>query len=302
MPASDAATIVAPRDHTAGLLEGAARLISVRSALISIAIAFILLMLVLPVLAVAAEALREGLGPVWRAVTSPYALSAFALSAGVVAVALVVNTLFGLAAAWAITKHRFPGRAILLTLIDLPFSVSPVIAGMIFVLLYGANGLLGPQLDGWGLRIIFAWPGIVLATLFVTFPFVARELIPLMQAQGREEEEAAASLGASGWSIFFRVTLPNVRWALAYGMVLCAARALGEFGAVSVVSGHVRGRTNTAPLEIEDLYNESRFVAAFAIASVMILATFGIIVIKSLLSHRVERHFPLTGVGRPIHD
>jgi len=258
-----------------------------RIGLCLVAVLFLAGVLVLPLAAVASEALGAGVAAAWKAVTEADALAAFRLSIVTVVVAVSMNTVFGLAAAWAVTKFRFRGKAVLVSLIDLPFGVSPVISGMIFVLLFGARGLLGPTLSDYGLSVIFAPPGIILATVFVTFPFVARELIPLMQAQGRDEEEAAASLGASGWQILRRVTLPNIRWALAYGVILCAARALGEFGAVSVVSGHIRGRTNTAPLHVEILYNEYRFAAAFSVASVLVLSALVVIIVKSLLEPRV---------------
>jgi sulfate transport system permease protein len=221
-----------------------------------------------------------------EALVEPDALSAIKLTLLVAVIAVPANVVFGIAAAWAIAKHKFPGKSLLLTLIDLPFSVSPVISGLVYVLLFGAHGLLGPTLREHGIQIVFAVPGLVLATLFITFPFVARELIPLMQAQGVEEEEAAITLGASGWQTFRRVTLPNIRWGLLYGVLLCNARAMGEFGAVSVVSGHIRGETNTMPLHVEILYNEYNFVAAFAVASLLAILALVTLVAKSLLEWR----------------
>ena len=238
----------------------------VRWTLIVLALGFLALFLVLPLLAVFTEALRRGLGIFIEAFEEPDTLSAIGLTLLVAAIAVPLNLLFGISAAWAVAKFEFPGKSVLVTLIDLPFSVSPVVSGLVYVLLFGAKGVLGPLLDDWSFKIIFAVPGIVLATIFVTFPFIARELIPLMQEQGTAEEEAALTLGASGLRTFLTVTLPNVKWALLYGVLLCNARAMGEFGAVSVVSGHIRGLTNTMPLQVEILYNEYNFVAAFAVA------------------------------------
>ena len=235
------------------------------------------------------EALRQGLGAYLAGITEPDALAAIRLTLLVAAIAVPLNLVFGIAAAWAIAKFEFRGKSLLITLIDLPFSVSPVIAGLIYVLLFGAQGWFGPWLAEHDIKIIFAVPGIVLATIFVTFPFVARELIPLMQAQGTEEEEAALMLGASGWQIFCRVTLPNVKWGLLYGVILCNARAMGEFGAVSVVSGHIRGQTNTMPLHVEILYNEYNFVAAFAVASLLALLALVTLVLKVALEWRSKR-------------
>ena len=229
------------------------------------------------------EALRKGLGVYLAAIVEPDALSAVRLTLLTAAIAVPLNLVFGVAAAWAIAKFRFPGKNVLITLIDLPFSVSPVIAGLIYVLIFGLQGWLGGWLVEHDVKVIFAVPGIVLATLFVTFPFVARELIPLMQAQGNEQEEAATVLGARGWQTFWRVTLPNVKWGLLYGVILCNARAMGEFGAVSVVSGHIRGRTNTLPLHVEILYNEYNFAAAFAVASLLALLALVTLVLKSFL-------------------
>ena len=241
----------------------------VRWTLIALAVGFLALFLVIPLLAVFSEALRRGVEPFLAAFDEPDTQSAIGLTLLVAAIAVPLNLVFGVAAAWAVAKFEFPGKSVLVSLIDLPFSVSPVVAGLVYVLLFGAKGLLGPLMDDWHFKIIFAVPGIVLATIFVTFPFIARELIPLMQEQGTAEEEAALTLGASGWRTFLTVTLPNVRWALLYGVLLCNARAMGEFGAVSVVSGHIRGLTNTMPLHVEILYNEYNFVAAFAVASLL---------------------------------
>jgi sulfate transport system permease protein len=237
--------------------------------LIAVALVYLGLFLVVPVIAVFAKALEKGLAVYWAAISDPTAMAAIRLTVITSAIAVPLNTLFGLAATWAIAKFDFPGKNVLMTVIDLPFSVSPVISGMTFVLLFGASGLFGTWLMAHDIKIIFAVPGIVMATVFVTFPFVARELIPLMQAQGNDEEEAARTLGAGGWQIFFRVTLPNVKWGLLYGVIMCNARAMGEFGAVSVVSGHIRGLTNTMPLHVEILYNEYQFAAAFGVASLL---------------------------------
>ena len=242
---------------------------AVRWTLIALAVGFLTLFLVLPLLAVFSEALRRGVDTFLVAFAEPDTQSAIGLTLLVAAIAVPLNLVFGVAAAWAVAKFEFTGKSVLVSLIDLPFSVSPVVAGLVYVLLFGAKGLLGPLMDDWQLKVIFAVPGIVLATIFVTFPFIARELIPLMQEQGTAEEEAALTLGASGWRTFLTVTLPNVRWALLYGVLLCNARAMGEFGAVSVVSGHIRGLTNTMPLHVEILYNEYNFVAAFAVASLL---------------------------------
>jgi sulfate/thiosulfate transport system permease protein len=251
--------------RSATLSEGRA----VRWTLIALAVGFLALFLVLPLLAVFSEAFRRGIDAVLIAFAEPDTQAAIGLTLLVAAIAVPLNLVFGVAAAWAVAKFEFPGKSVLVSLIDLPFSVSPVVAGLVYVLLFGAKGLLGPLMDDWQFKIIFAVPGIVLATIFVTFPFIARELIPLMQEQGTAEEEAALTLGASGWRTFLTVTLPNVRWALLYGVLLCNARAMGEFGAVSVVSGHIRGLTNTMPLHVEILYNEYNFVAAFAVASLL---------------------------------
>ena len=260
--------------------------------LIGVALIFLLLFLVLPLAVVFYEALRNGAGAYWAALREPDARSAIALTLTVAAIAVPANIVFGLSAAWAIAKFRFPGKSFLITLIDLPFSVSPVVAGLIYVLLFGAQGVLGPWLIAHDVEIIFAVPGIVLATIFVTFPFVARELIALMENQGVGDEEVALSLGASGISTFLRVTLPNIKWALLYGVLLCNARAMGEFGAVSVVSGHIRGLTNTMPLHVEILYNEYNIAAAFAVASLLALLALVTLVLKALLETRFKDALP----------
>jgi sulfate transport system permease protein len=249
--------------------------------------------LVIPLVLVFVEALAKGLPTYWAAITDPDALSAARLTLLIAAIAVPANLVFGVAAAWAIAKFEFPGKQLLITLIDLPFAVSPVISGMIFVLLFGSHGWFGAWLQEHDLKIIFAVPGIVLATTFVTSPFVARELIPLMQEQGPEEEEAAMVLGATGWQTFFRVTLPNIKWGLLYGLILCNARAMGEFGAVSVVSGHIRGLTNTLPLHVEILYNEYSFAAAFAVASVLTMLALVTLVLKSLVEWQQRRAAPI---------
>jgi len=260
-----------------------------RLLLIAISAGFLGLFVLLPLAAVFAGALRDGLGAYARALVEPEAWSAVRLTLTVAAIVVPANVVFGLAAAWTIARFRFVGRSLLTTLIDLPFAVSPVVSGLVYVLLFGLHGWLGPWLSGNDLKIIFAVPGVVLATLFVTFPFVARELIPLMEEQGSEEEEAALVLGAGGLRTFWSVTLPNVRWALLYGVILCNARAMGEFGAVSVVSGHIRGRTNTLPLQVEILYNEYQFAAAFALASLLSLLAVVTLVVKRLAEGRVAR-------------
>jgi sulfate transport system permease protein len=258
----------------------------VRIGLIVVAVAFLALFLLLPLVAVFSEAFRAGFGGFWAAISEPDAVAAMKLTLLVAAIAVPANLLFGLAASWAIAKFEFPGKSILNTLIDLPFSVSPVISGLVYVLLFGLQGYFGEYLQSHGVQIIFAVPGIVLATIFVTFPFVARELVPLMQEQGTQDEEAALSLGASGLQTFLRVTLPNVKWALLYGVILCNARAMGEFGAVSVVSGHIRGKTNTMPLHVEILYNEYNFAAAFAVASLLALLALVTLIVKVALEWR----------------
>jgi sulfate/thiosulfate transport system permease protein len=254
--------------------------------LLTIAFSFVGLFLVVPLASVFVEALRKGFGLYLTALTEPDAWAAIRLTVVTAAIAVPANVVFGVCAAWAIAKFEFPGKTLLTTMIDLPFAVSPVIAGLVFVLLFGAQGWWGPWLIEHDIRVIFAVPGIVLATVFVTFPFVARELIPLMQAQGKEEELAALTLGASGWQTFWKVTLPNVKWALFYGVILCNARAMGEFGAVSVVSGHIRGETNTIPLHVEILYNEYQTQAAFAMASLLTLLALVTIVLKSFIEWR----------------
>ena len=261
----------------------------VKWTLVALALGFMTLFLFVPLVTVFYEALKKGWDVYLAAVTEPDALSAVKLTLIAAAISVPLNLLFGVAAAWAITKFEFRGKSVLTTLIDLPFSVSPVIAGLIYVLVFGLQGWFGEWLQAHDLKIVFAVPGIVLATVFVTFPFVARELIPLMQAQGTEQEEAARVLGASGWQIFRRVTLPNIKWALLYGVILSNARAMGEFGAVSVVSGHIRGQTNTMPLHIEIVYNEYQFAAAFAVASLLALLALVTLVIKYLLEQQVKR-------------
>jgi sulfate transport system permease protein len=261
----------------------------VRWTLIALALGFMSLFLFVPLVTVFVEALKKGWDVYAAAVTDADALDAIRLTLIAAAISVPLNLVFGIAAAWAITKFEFRGKSVLTTLIDLPFSVSPVIAGLIYVLVFGLQGWFGAWLQEHNLKVIFAVPGIVLATVFVTFPFVARELIPLMQAQGIEQEEAARVLGASGWQIFRRVTLPNIKWALLYGVILSNARAMGEFGAVSVVSGHIRGQTNTMPLHIEIAYNEYQFAAAFAVASLLALLALVTLVVKYLLEQRVKR-------------
>jgi sulfate/thiosulfate transport system permease protein len=260
----------------------------VRVLLIGLALAFLTLFLFIPLIAVFTEALKKGVDAYLVAIVEPDALSAVRLTLLTAAIAVPLNLVFGVAAAWTIAKFDFRGKNILLTLIDLPFSVSPVISGLIYVLLFGAQGWFGEWLREHDIKILFAVPGIVLATIFVTFPFVARELIPLMQSQGTEEEEAALVLGASGWRTFWHVTLPNVKWGLLYGVILCNARAMGEFGAVSVVSGHIRGETNTMPLQVEILYNEYNFAAAFAVASLLALLALVTLALKSFVEWRAH--------------
>jgi sulfate/thiosulfate transport system permease protein len=260
----------------------------VRRLLIALALAFLTLFLFVPLIAVFAEALKKGVDVYLAAISEPDAVSAIKLTLIAAAISVPLNLVFGLAAAWAIAKFEFRGKNLLLTLIDLPFSVSPVIAGLIFVLVFGLQGWFGEWLRDHDLKIIFALPGIVLATIFITFPFIARELIPLMQAQGTEQEEAARVLGAGGWQIFRRITLPNVKWALLYGVILCNARAMGEFGAVSVVSGHIRGQTTTMPLHIEILYNEYQFAAAFAVASLLAALALVTLTLKFLVEKRAR--------------
>jgi sulfate transport system permease protein len=259
-----------------------------RWVVIGIAVAFLVLFIVVPLLNVFAQAFAKGFGAFFAAETDPDAIAAIELTLIVAAISVTLNLAFGVIAAWAITKYDFAGKSLLITMIDLPFSVSPVIAGLVFVLLFGAQGYLGAWLQEHDVKIIFALPGIVLATVFVTFPFVARELIPLMREQGREDEEAALSLGASGLRTFFCITLPNVKWALLYGVLLCNARAMGEFGAVSVVSGHIRGQTNTVPLQVEILYNEYNLSGAFAVASILTILALGTLAGKKLIESRIR--------------
>jgi sulfate/thiosulfate transport system permease protein len=258
----------------------------VRWTLIGLALAFLTLFLAIPLTAVFVEALVNGVGPYFAAIVEPDAIAALNLTLVAAAIAVPANLIFGLCAGWAIAKFKFRGRSLLTTLIDLPFAVSPVISGLVFVLLAGRQGLIGPWLETQGIQIVFAVPGIVLASIFVSFPFIAREVIPIMEASGTHEEEAARVLGANGWQTFFRVTLPNIKWGVLYGVILCSARVLGEFGAVSVVSGHIRGKTNTLPLHVEILYNEYRFQAAFAVASILTCLALVTLVVKTV----AERH------------
>jgi len=282
---------VAPRNLPAATTEPA----WVKWLLIGTALAFLTLFLFVPLAIVFVEAFKKGIGVYLAAITDPDALSAIKLTLIAAAISVPLNLVFGIAAAWCIAKFDFRGKNVLLTLIDLPFSVSPVISGLIFVLVFGLQGWFGEWLRDHDLKIIFALPGIVLATVFITFPFVARELIPLMQAQGTEQEEAARVLGASGWQIFRRVTLPNIKWALLYGVILCNARAMGEFGAVSVVSGHIRGQTNTMPLHIEILYNEYQFAASFAVASLLAGLALVTLVLKFAVEQRVKAQLKVQG-------
>jgi sulfate transport system permease protein len=261
----------------------------VRRTLTGIALLFLALVLLLPLVLVFAQALAKGLPAYWEAIREPDSVSAAKLTLLIASIAVPLNLVFGVAAAWCIAKFEFPGKNVLVTLIDLPFAVSPVISGLIFVLLFGAHGWFGPWLLDHDIKVIFAVPGMALATTFITAPFVARELIPLMQEQGTEEEEAAIVLGASGWQTFFRVTLPNIKWGLLYGLILCNARAMGEFGAVSVVSGHIRGETNTLPLHVEILYNEYAFAASFAVASVLTLLALVTLALKTLVEWQQRR-------------
>jgi sulfate/thiosulfate transport system permease protein len=258
--------------------------------LISIALAFLGIFVLVPLISVFTEAFKKGIGLYFLALTEPDAWAAIKLTLITAVIVVPINTLFGVIAAWAITKFDFNGKNILITLIDIPFAVSPVIAGLVFVFLFGSQGLMGPFLESNEVKIIFAVPGIILATIFVTFPFVVRELIPIMQEHGTEEEQAAITLGANGWQMFFRVTLPNIKWGLLYGVILCNARAMGEFGAVSVVSGHIRGLTNTIPLHVEILYNEYNFTAAFAVASLLALLALLTLVLKSIVEWRTQKY------------
>ncbi len=260
----------------------------VNMAITVIALGFLFMFVIMPLIIVLKEAFSAGLSLWWASITEKDALSALRLTLLVAAIAVPVNLVFGLAASWALAKFRFKGKSLIITLIDLPFAVSPVVSGLIYVLLFGLHGWLGPWLAEHDIQIIFAVPGIVLATIFVTFPFIARELIPLMSEQGTDEEQAALSLGASGWQTFRRVTLPNIKWGLMYGIILCNARAMGEFGAVSVVSGHIRGETNTLPLQVEVLYNEYNFVAAFAVASLLAGLALVTLVLKSIVEWKTK--------------
>ena len=273
---------IAPPDHTRPTTEPD----WVKRTLIGIAIAFMLAVIVLPLLIVFVEAFRKGAGEYFSSFADPQSQAAIRLTLLVAAIAVPLNLVFGVAAAWSVAKFEFPGKTFLTTLIDLPFSVSPVVSGMVYVLLFGAQSALSPFLKANNIEIIFAVPGIVLATIFVTFPFIARELIPLMQDQGNGDEEAALSLGANGWQVFWRVTLPNIKWGLLYGVLLCNARAMGEFGAVSVVSGHIRGKTTTMPLDIEILYNEYNFAGAFAMASLLAMLALVTLLFKTILEFR----------------
>ena len=278
--------LAAPSAAPAGAARATRDPVWLRSTLLGVALLFLGLFLAVPLAAVFTEALRRGLGAYLAAFRDPDALAAIKLTFLVAAIAVPCNLVFGVAAAWAITKFDFPGKNILITLIDLPFAVSPVISGLIYVLVFGAQGWFGPWLTGHDIKIIFAVPGIVLATTFVTFPFVARELIPLMQSQGRNEEEAARTLGARGWQTFWRVTLPNIKWGLLYGVILCNARAMGEFGAVSVVSGHIRGVTNTMPLHIQVLYDGYDSAGAFAVASLLTFLALVTLALKTWVEYR----------------
>ncbi|MBK6661047.1 MAG: sulfate ABC transporter permease subunit CysW [Proteobacteria bacterium] len=274
----------------------------VRLALITLACTFLAVVLVLPLAVVVGQAFAKGFAPWWAALQQAETLAALRLTLLAAAIAVPANLVFGICAAWAVAKFEFKGKQLLISLIDLPFAVSPVIAGLIYVLIFGAHGWFGPTLAEHNLKVIFAVPGIVLATMFVTFPFVARELIPVMQEQGTDEEEVAATLGASGLQTFWRVTLPNIKWALLYGVILCNARAMGEFGAVSVVSGHIRGLTNTLPLHVEILYNEYNFVAAFASASILMLLALATLLLKSIVEARAaaaQRTATLTTEATP---
>ena len=261
----------------------------VKITLISIAILYLSFLLFVPLIAIFIKAFEKGADVYLAAITESDALSAIRLTLLVAVIVVPLNTIFGIAAAWAVTKFRFRGKQVLLSLLELPFAVSPVIAGLVFVLLFSPRGVLGPWLVEHGIKIIFSVPGIIIATIFVTLPFVARELIPVMQAQGTSEEEAAVSLGANGWKMFWRVTLPNIKWGLLYGMILCNARAIGEFGAVSVVSGRIRGMTNTMPLHVEILYNEYQFSASFAVASLMSIMAIITLIIKSIIEWKTEK-------------
>lgn len=261
----------------------------VKYTLIAICLIFVFLFLVLPLYIVFAEAFRDGIEKYREAVTDKYTISAVLLTLEATVFAVVVNTVFGVFASWAITKFNFKGKKFLTTLIDLPVTISPIIAGLIFVLTFGRQSILYPALQSMGIKVVFAVPGIILATVFVTFPFISRELIPVLEAEGTDEEEAAALMGASGFTIFRKVTLPNIKWALLYGIILCSARAMGEFGAVSVVSGHIRGKTNTLPLHIEILYNEYQFSAAFAVASILVIIAVIILILRNIVEWKGKK-------------
>ena len=272
------------RPHRTGMDEPwAARWLMIGTALL-----FLGLFLLIPLAAVFSQAMEKGLAVYLSAISEPDAISAIQLTDLAAAISVPLNLFFGIMAAWAIAKFEFPGKSLIITLIDLPFTVSPIISGMVYVLIFGLHGWIGPWLYAHDIKIIFAVPGVILATIFVTFPFIARELIPLMESQGREDEEAALTLGASGLQTFFRVTLPNIKWGLLYGVILCNARAMGEFGAVSVVSGHIRGSTNTIPLHVEILYNEYNFVAAFAVASLLAMLALVTLAVKSLVGWKMR--------------
>lgn len=287
-------------DHPFGRSGSMAEPLWLRFLLVTMAFAFLSLFLVLPLFSVFIKAFEKGIPFFLQSITTPESLKALLLTLETAVTVVFFNCIFGLAAAWAVTKFEFRGKNILVTLIDIPFTVSPVIVGLLFVLLFGLNGWLGPWLNLHHIKIIFAKPAIILVTLFVTFPFIARTLIPLMQTQGTEQEEAALTLGASPWQIFFRVTLPNIKWGLLYGIILCYARALGEFGAVSVVSGHIRGLTNTMPLHVEILYNEYNFTAAFAAASLLALLALVTLVIKTLLEWEIKREYSISDVQKGL--
>lgn len=291
MASAPALSTVTDRPHTRVLSTP----LGLRIVLIGVALGFLALVVVLPLAAVFAQALQKGWGAYVQALLQPETVAAIKLTLITALLVVPLNTVFGVAAAWLIAKFRFPGRNLLITLIDLPFSVSPVISGLIFILLFGSHGWFGPWLSAHDIKIVFATPGIVLATAFVTFPFVAREILPALQAAGNSEEEAALTLGASGWRLFRHVTLPKIRWALIYGIILCNARAMGEFGAVSVVSGHIRGQTNTVPLQVEILYNEYDFVGAFAVASLLTLLALATLIVKKAAEHFQTR----SAKGRP---
>jgi sulfate transport system permease protein len=281
-----AATTLPARSRAETAVRATTEPLWVKALLTATAVGFMALFLVLPLAVVFSQALEKGWAAYVAALSEPLALSALKLTLVTAGVAVPLNLVFGVAAAWAIAKFEFPGKNVLITLIDLPFAVSPVISGLVFILIFGRSGVLGPFAESQGLKILFAVPGLILATVVVTFPFVARELIPLMQAEGTEEEEAARLMGASGWQLFWRVTVPNIKWGLLYGVILCNARAMGEFGAVSVVSGHIRGKTNTLPLHVEILYNEYNFQAAFAVASLLTFLALVTLVAKSLVEWR----------------